>query len=299
MSSEAKPRVIAIEEHYWDAELSARMGRAAPADLQKRISDLGALRLKEMDEAGIDMQVLSHGAPATQNLDAETAVPLARAVNDRLHQFIQANPRRFAAFAVLPTADPKAAADEFARAVTKLGFKGAMVHGLTNGHFLDEKRFWPLFECAQALDVPVYLHPGPPHAVVIESYYKDYVKKYPSLLTAAWGYTIETATAGVRMVLSGVFDAYPRLEIILGHLGEGLPFLLWRIDAALSRPDNEQLSFRQKFSEHFYITTSGFFSDAALLCSVMEIGVDRILFAVDWPYVENSPATQWMKRVPL
>ncbi|MDQ2954038.1 MAG: amidohydrolase family protein, partial [Pseudomonadota bacterium] len=139
MSSEAKPRVIAIEEHYWDAELSARMGRAAPADLQKRISDLGALRLKEMDEAGIDMQVLSHGAPATQNLDAESAVPLARAANDRLHEFIQANPRRFAAFAVLPTADPKAAADEFARAVTKLGFKGAMVHGLTNGHFLDEK----------------------------------------------------------------------------------------------------------------------------------------------------------------
>ena len=299
MSSEAKPRVIAIEEHYWDAELSARMGRAPPTDLQKRISDLGALRLKEMDEAGIDMQVLSHGAPATQNLDAETAIPLARVVNDRLHQVIQANPRRFAAFAVLPTADPKAAADEFARAVTKLGFKGAMVHGLTNGQFLDEKQFWPIFECAQALDVPVYLHPGPPHPAVVESYYKDYVKKYPSLLTAAWGYTIETATAGLRMVLSGVFDAYPRLKIILGHLGEGLPFLLWRIDAALSRPGNEQLSFRQKFSEHFYITTSGFFSDAALLCSVMEMGVDRILFAVDWPYVENSPATQWMERVPL
>jgi predicted TIM-barrel fold metal-dependent hydrolase len=299
MSSEAKPRVIAIEEHYWDAELSARMGRAAPTDLQKRISDLGALRLKEMDEAGIDMQVLSHGAPATQNLDAETAITLAREVNDRLHQVIQANPRRFAAFAVLPTADPKAAADEFARAVTKLGFKGAMVHGLTNGHFLDEKQFWPIFECAQALDVPVYLHPGPPHPAVVESYYKDYVKKYPSLLTAAWGYTIETATAGLRMVLSGVFDAYPRLKIILGHLGEGLPFLLWRIDAALSRPGNEQLLFRKTFSQHFYITTSGFFSDPALLCSVMEMGVDRILFAVDWPYVENSPATQWMERVPL
>jgi predicted TIM-barrel fold metal-dependent hydrolase len=101
------------------------------------------------------------------------------------------------------------------------------------------------------------------------------------------------------MVLSGVFDAYPRLKIILGHLGEGLPFLLWRIDAALSRPGNAQLSFRKTFCEHFYITTSGFFSDPALLCSVMEMGVDRILFAVDWPYVENSPATQWMKRVPL
>ena len=299
MPSEAKPRVIAIEEHYWDAELSARMGRAAPPDLQKRISDLGELRLKEMDEAGIDMQVLSHGAPATQNLDAETAIPLARAANDRLHEVIQANPRRLAAFAVLPTADPNAAADEFARAVTKLGFKGAMVHGLTNGHFLDEKRFWPIFEYAQALDVPVYLHPGPPNPAVIDAYYNDYVKKYPSLLTAAWGYTIETATAGLRMVLSGVFDTYPRLKIILGHLGEGLPFLLWRIDAALSRPGNEQISFRKTFSEHFYITTSGFFSDPALLCSVMEMGVDRILFAVDWPYVENSPGTQWMERVPL
>ena len=148
--------------------------------LRHRLDDLGELRLKEMDEAGIDVQVLSHGAPGDAALDAETAVPLARGANDRLDETVHANPDRFAGFATLPTADPKAAADELERAVTKLGFKGAMVHGLTNGLFLDDKRFWPIFERAQALDVPIYLHPRIPHPAVIEAYYKDYVEGLPA-----------------------------------------------------------------------------------------------------------------------
>ena len=188
-----------------------------------------------MDEAGIDIQVLSHANPGLQKMDAETAVRLARIANDRLAETVRAHPDRFAGFAAMPTPDPQAAADELERAVTQLGFKGAMIHGLTNGVFFDDKRFWPICERAAALDVPLYLHPTMPQPAVIETYYKDYVQDWPMIMRAAWGFTVETATQGVRLVLSGVFDAYPKLKIILGHLGEGLPFLLWRIDMGFKR----------------------------------------------------------------
>jgi predicted TIM-barrel fold metal-dependent hydrolase len=297
----SRRRVIALEEHYWDAELASHFkgGDGNQPELRKRLDSLGDLRLKEMDEAGIDFQVLSHGAPATQRLDAETAVKMSREVNDRLHKTVLARPDRFAAFGVLPTADPQAAADELERIVTKLGFKGAMVHGMTNGVFFDDRRFWPIYERARALDVPLYIHPAIPHPAVIDVYYKDYVKEFPTILTAGWGFTVETATQAIRIVLSGVLDAHPGVKLILGHMGEGLPFSLWRIDQALSRKGNRSNSFREVFREHFWITTSGNFSTPALLCSMMEMGVDRIMFSVDWPYVENGPGVEWLKNVPL
>ena len=296
-------KIIALEEHYWDPEVSTHFKERGPEmripALQERLFDLGALRIKEMDEAGIDLQVLSHGAPATQRLDPETAVPLARRANDRLHEAVSKHPGRFEGFAVLPSADPKAAADELERAVTRLGFKGAMIHGLTNNLFIDDKRFWPIFERAQALDVPLYLHPAVPHKAVIDVYYKDYLDQFPGLMTAAWGFGVETATQGIRLVLSGVFEAYPGLKIILGHLGEGLPFYLWRIDMALARQGNRKTPFRDTFREHFWITTSGNFSTPSLLCCVMEMGADRILFSVDYPFVPNPPGVKWMEHVPL
>jgi len=296
--------VIALEEHYWDAEVAGHFPDGNPETkvpaLQERLRDLGALRLKEMDDAGIDVQVLSHGAPAVQKLEADIAVPLSRNANDRLFEKIKTSNRRFEGFAVLPTADPRAAADELERAVTKLGFKGAMLHGLTKeGQFLDHKRFWPIYERAQALDVPIYMHPAVPHKAVIDAYYRDYLDQFPGLMTAAWGFTVETATQGIRLVLSGVFDAYPGLKIILGHLGESLPFSLWRIDMVLSRQGNRPTPFRDIFREHFWITTSGNFSTPALLCCVMEMGVDRILFSVDYPFVPNPPGVKWMENVPL
>jgi 2,3-dihydroxybenzoate decarboxylase len=299
-----KPRcpVIALEEHYWDKELAAQFtgiesGRGG--EMEKRLYDLGELRLKEMDEAGIDVQVLSHGAPSSQKLGADIAVPLTRRVNDRLHAAISAHPTRLAGFAALPTIDPAAAVDELERTVTTLGFKGAMIHGLANGLFLDDKRFWPIFARAEKLDVPIYLHPGLPHAGVMEAYYNDYAKDFPMVVRAAWGYTVETATLGIRLVLSGLFDAHPKVKIILGHLGETLPFLVWRINAALSRPGHKQVSFRDVFCNNFYITTSGNFSNPALLCCMMEMGIDRIMFSVDYPFVANAPATKWMEGVPL
>src|SRR5579863_3135134 len=251
----ARPQVIALEEHYFDAEVRTHVGGLDATNaprIVERLDDLGALRLKEMDEAGIDIQVLSHANPSLQKLDAATAVPLAHRVNDRLRDTVQTHPDRFAGFAALPTADPKAAADELERTVTKLGFKGAMIHGMTNGVFHDDKRFWPIYERAQALDVPIYIHPGIPHPAVIDIYYKDYVQQYPSLLRAAWGFTVETATQALRMVLSGMFDQYPRLKIILGHLGEGLPFLLWRINMGLQRDGRGGKGFRDVFCEHFW-----------------------------------------------
>lgn len=303
MPSEAGTQIIAIEEHYLDEDVDEKVNRRAGGaeDTRSRLKDLGALRLKEMDEAGIDVQVLSHCPPGAQAFDPDEAAERAKGVNDRLHAVCQANPDRFQAFASLPLRNPAVAADELQRSVEELGFKGCMVHGLTDGLFIDDRRFWPVFARAEALDVPVYVHPARPHPAVIEAYYKDYVEKFPAILSAGWGFTVETATAGVRLALSGVFDAHPNLKIILGHMGEGLPFLLWRIDMAFSAAMSRDatIPFRELFCKHFWITTSGNFSNPALLCSVMELGVDRILFSVDWPYVMNRPGSAWMETVPL
>ena len=177
MASPNRPRVIAIEEHYWDKEVAATFDASEVARrstaIVDRLYDYSEVRIQEMDEAGIDVQVLSHGAPSTQRGDAEASVSLARGANDRLRDIVSAHPDRFAAFACLPTPDPSAAADELERCVTKLGFKGAMIHGLTNGLFFDDRRFWPGFERAQELDVPLYMHPATPHPAVVEAYYKD------------------------------------------------------------------------------------------------------------------------------
>ncbi len=294
--------VIALEEHYADPDILATFrgydAAKSPA-AALRLPDLADLRIREMDEAGIDFQVISHTAPSVQKLDAESATRLSRRANDRLAEAVRAYPHRFAAFAVIPTPDPVAAADELERAVTELGFVGAMVHGLTNGVFLDDKRFWPIFERAQALDVPLYMHPAVPHPGVIDAYYHDYVGEWPMLIRAAWGYTVETATAGIRVILSGVLDRYPRTKIILGHLGEGLPFYLWRLNQALARDKFVKRSFRDYFCEHFWITTSGFFSNPALQCCIAELGIDRIMFSVDYPFVENALGAAWIDHLPL
>ncbi len=147
--------------------------------------------------------------------------------------------------------------------------------------------------------MPIYLHPAHPQADVQRIYYDDYVKDFPMVARPAWGYTVETATLAIRLVLSGVFERHPKLKIVLGHLGETLPFLIWRIDHALKRPGQKSMSFRDIFANNFYITTSGNFSNPALLCCVMEMSVDHILFAVDWPFVLNPPALEWMHTVPL
>ena len=300
MVEKSRPQVIALEEHYWDKELVGTYRGVdvmrAPA-LEERLYDLGELRLKEMDEAGVDYQIISHGASSAQNLPAEIALKMTQGVNDRLHKAVQQHPKRFGAFAAVPTHDAKEGADELERCVTKLGFHGAMLHGLANGVFLDDKRFWPIYERAEKLGVPVYFHPAAPQQVVVDKYYKEYVQVAPAILSAGWGFTVEAATTAVRMVLSGVFEKYPNLQCVLGHLGEGIPFLIARMDEALSR--GSKVQFRETFSSHFSVTTSGFFSNPALLCTMQELGMDRIMFSIDWPFVKNTTGTDWLKTVPL
>ena len=289
-----QPKIIALEEHFTSPQLRALRGEKDSA-LQRKLDDLGALRIRGMDEAGIDLQVISENNPATQQLDAESAVKLARASNDILHEAVRAHPDRFAGFATLPTPDPKAAAAELERAVTKLGFKGAMIMGLTHGRFMDDKQFRPIFERAAALDVPLYIHPTPPHKAVNEAYFKE----YPVLAGAPLGFTIETLTHTYRLIISGLFDEYPALKIIVGHLGETAPFLLWRTSDILSERMKMPKLFADYYRQHFWLTTSGAFSDAALTCSITEMGIERVLFSVDWPFQRNLAGKQWMDAAPV
>jgi predicted TIM-barrel fold metal-dependent hydrolase len=290
----ASPEVIAIEEHFTSPKLRALRGEK-DSPVQRKLDDLGALRIADMDAAGIDLQVISENNPATQNLDADTSVKLARASNDTLFEAVRAHPARFAGFATLPTPNPKAAADELERAVIKLGFKGAMIMELTHGRFMDDKQFRPIFERAVALDVPVYIHPTPPHPAVQEAYFKD----YPALAVAPLGFTLETLTHAFRLIVSGLFDALPTLKIIVGHLGETAPFLLWRTDNILGERAPMPRRFADYYREHFWLTTSGAFSDSALTCSIAEMGAERILFSIDWPFMDNRAGRAWMDAAPV
>jgi 2,3-dihydroxybenzoate decarboxylase len=195
----------------------------------------------------------------------------------------------------LPTPDPKAAADELERAVAKLGFRGAMIMGLTQGHFMDHKRFRPIFERAVGLDVPLYIHPTPPHPAVQEAYFKE----YPVLAVAPLGFTLETLTHTFRLIVGGLFDEFPTLKIIVGHLGETAPYLLWRTDNILGERAPMPRAFADYYREHFWLTTSGAFSDSALTCAIAEMGSERILFSVDWPFMDNRAGRTWMNKAPV
>ena len=292
-----KIEIIAIEEHYIDKELKDRFYKSGSNKLESKLISLGETRLKHMDESDIDIQILSHNHPGVQNIPDEYAVKISKDVNNRLFDLIQVAPKRFKGFATLPTQFPEKAADELERAVKELSFCGAMIHGMPNGKFVDENYFWPVFERAQLLDVPIYLHPGLPHKLISETYYKKYLETHPMILTAGWGFTFETATSALRLILSGIFNHLPKLKIILGHMGEGLPFLLWRIHTSFGEravPGIEKVDIKKIFQNNFYITTSGNFSDSALKASLMEIGIDKILFAVDYPYNESKRGVEWI-----
>jgi predicted TIM-barrel fold metal-dependent hydrolase len=301
-------RIIALEEHFilpreeQNLPPGAHRGNDRETllgfDVIAELLDLGASRLAAMDAAGIDIQVLSHNQPGCQALDADAAAPVAREVNDLLSEAVKAHPDRFAGLAALPTADPAAAVKELDRAVNTLGFRGAMINGHTRGSFLDEKKYWGIFECAESLGVPIYLHPSKPHPAVEQAYFAG----YPELALAAWGFGIDTGAHFLRLVFAGVFDAFPKLIFILGHLGEGLPFMLHRIQdqtqlAALRR--GLQRTPAQYLTENLVVTCSGNFSTPAFLCSVAALGMDNVLFSVDWPYESNVAAVEFLKRQPL
>ena len=304
-------RVVAIEEHFITPMYQEHVGanefrkfylksrsEQLGHDIVEENSDLGQKRLAHMDAAGIDVQVLSFGSPGPQAFGAEVAIPMARDANDRLFQTVESHPDRFAGFAALPTADPQAAAEELERCVKKLGFKGTMIHGHQQGSFLDARKYWPIFERAEALDVPIYLHPTVPHPDAMKAYFEG----YEELARAGWGFAVDTSCHFLRLVFAGVFDAYPKLKIILGHLGEGLPFAMHRLDDH-TRPAAVRRGLKRKpieyLQENLLVTTSGNWYEPAFQCTVAALGVDRILFAVDWPYEANTTGVAFLKRVSL
>lgn len=295
--------VIAVEEHFMHPSLSGHFppgAMAHPPAISDRLFDLLGVRIREMDAAGIDRQVLSHQSPGSQRLPPEVAVDACRAANDALAAMIGEAPDRFAGFAMVPTtAGAGAAADELQRAVEELGLAGAMIHGPSGGRFVDEPGFWPLFARAERLRAPIYLHPALPDRTVAATYYGAYAQSHPAFVRSAWGFGVETGTQAIRLVLSGLFEAHPELQVILGHMGEGLPFHLRRIDESLSRPGNAPTDFAGIFRRNFHVTTSGFFSDAALRCCLEELGAERVLFAVDWPYARNQEGTEWLRAFDL
>jgi uncharacterized protein len=307
-------KIIAIEEHFSldvveqaiDRERSSPASAAARASgplaaQLARLADLGDGRLRDMDATGITLQVLSHAPPATQGLNPATAVSLAQQANDLLAEAVRAHPDRFAGFATLPTPDPRAAASELERAVTSLGFKGALIHGTTQGRFLDDLAFWPIFAAAEHLDVPIYLHPAEPPAAVRDAYYAGFAPAVSfGLATAAWGWHVETGLHVLRLILAGVFDRFPRLQVIVGHMGEALPFFLARSTSRLS-PAVTGLprTIEEYVRDHVYITTSGFFTVPPLLSALLTFGADRIIFSVDYPFSTNDEARRFLDTAPL
>ena len=302
-------RVITLEEHFWTDALTDALteaNRAALAmprlgALADDLRDLGERRLADMDAAGIDVQVLSVAPPAAQVLEPGPAVRLARAANDQLAGAVGQHPDRFAGFATLPTPDPDAAAAELERTVTEHGFKGAMINGHTDGRFLDDEKFWPVFERAEALGVPVYLHPTYPTAQAMAAYYQGFDDQVSATLaTSGWGWHAETGLHVLRIILGGVFDRFPGLQMIIGHMGENLPFSLARADERLT-PVATGLKRRvgDYFRDHFYVTTSGYFTDAPLLCTLMVLGADRILFSVDYPFSSNGRGRAFLDATPI
>ncbi|MGH9089312.1 MAG: amidohydrolase family protein [Acidimicrobiales bacterium] len=293
-------RVIALEEHFTAPGLPVH-GPGRRPEIGARLIDLGDERLADMDAAGIDLQILSASSPGTHLQTPDDAIVTAREANDLLADTVAAHPDRYAGFALLPMPAPEAAATELERCIRSLGFKGAMVHGHVKGRFLDSDEFGPVFAAAEALDVPIYLHPTPPTEPVFDAYFSGLPGQLGGMLAgAAWGWHAETGLHSLRLVLNGVFDRHPRLRIIIGHMGENIPFSLARADSVLS-PAATHLKRRvaEYFHEHFFITTSAYFTLPPFQCAMSVFGIDRLLFSVDYPFSDNAAGRRFLDAVPL
>ncbi|HUN33549.1 MAG TPA: amidohydrolase family protein [Trebonia sp.] len=301
-------RTIALEEHFWTDELASPPGtgpleRPDGARLDEQLRDLGGDRIAGMDAAGIDMQVLSHVPAAAQGLTGAAAAQAAGRANDLLAAAIAAHPDRLAGFATLPTGDPAAAVRELNRSVTSLGLVGAMIHSTigTNGAFLDDERFQPVLAAFEELDVPLYLHPAPPPPDVEGVLFGGLKPAVAArLATNAWGWHAETGLHALRLVAAGTFERHPRLRLIIGHCGEMLPFMLARVDQVLP-PALTGLPHPVSTYVHrnIWVTTSGMFSLPPVLCSIAVMGIERVLFSVDYPFAANAHGRQMLDALPV
>ena len=311
-------RKIALEEHFGHPDLfmkdsegrfethkEAVIGHLGPEYfevVQKRLLEFDTTRLTAMDEAGVEKVLLSLTTFGIQAItDRAEAQRMARTVNDYLAERVKVHPDRYAGMASLAFHDANEAARELERCVTKLGFKGVMVNGYSqvdtadNLVYLDDERMTPLWEALIALGIPLYIHPRP-------SYNAAQYVGHPELTGAAWGFAPETATHALRIVYSGIFDRFPKARLVLGHLGESLPFLAWRIQHGINFSPNGRKTKRRLadyFADNIWVTTSGNFSTQALHCTMLTMGADRILFAADYPYEDYAEAGEFIDTVPI
>lgn len=300
----ADNRTITLEEHFVTKSFLRATGaydHAAPpwlVQLQPKLLDIGTGRIAAMDESGIDLEVLSLAAMGFDELDAATATSLARDVNDEASAAVQANPSRLAAFATLGLKDPSGAAKELERAIQKLGFCGVLLDGTTDGLFLDDPRFTPVFEAAVALNAPVYLHPAPPPKTVFETYFTGLPQGVGEMLSiAGWGWHAETALHTLRLITSGLFDRLPALQLIIGHMGEMLPMALARTSKAVSRVATLQKPVADYFQSNIHLTTSGYFTRPPLQCALDVVGIDRLMFSIDYPFSPNTLGRDYLTEL--
>ncbi|MFM0028392.1 amidohydrolase family protein [Paraburkholderia madseniana] len=303
-------RKIALEEHFAiDETVQDSAGFVPPSywvELKHRLLDIQDRRIQEMDNNGVDLMILSLNAPTVQAIpDTQAAYDLSRRANDFLAEQVAKRPDRFKGFAALPMQSPELAAQELERCVKELGFVGALVNGFSqieggNGVlYYDLPQYRPFWAKVQALDVPFYLHPRNPlasHAPIYDG--------HPWLLGPTWAFGQETAVHALRLMGSGLFDEYPHLKIILGHMGEGLPYSMWRIDNRNAWVETEPSYPAKKriadyFHENFWLTTSGNFRTQTLIDAMLEIGSDRILFSADWPFENVDHAARWFETASI
>ena len=293
---------IALEEHFSIDGMTYKndvMDAPTFAEVRRRLADTESLRIEAMDKAGIELSILSFFSPGIQaETDPDVAFQHAKRANDFLRENVIArHPDRYAGFAAVPMQNPEAAAKELERCVKQLGFKGAMINGYSNTHdentieYTDEPKFEVFWAKVAELNVPIYLHPRDP----VLSQQRIYEGR-PELLSAAWAYGVETSTHALRLITSGLFDRYPGVNIILGHLGETLPFGIWRVQHIINRRGmckDLKKNIASYLADNFFITTSGNFRTQALLNTMLEVSSDRILFSTDYPYESAEEAATW------
>ena len=294
---------MALQETLEDSRSFAG-GSGKWDEFARQILDLGDERLAGMDENGIEFSILSLNSPAVQAiLDTKTAIEVSRRANERMAEAVAKHPGRFAAFAALPMQDPDAASKELTRCVKDYGFKGALVNGFTqkdvpdSAIYFDIPEYRSFWSTVSDLDVPFYMHPR----MQIKSRAQAY-DGHPWLMSAPWGFAVETSIHALRLCGSGLFDDFPKLRIILGHMGEHIPYDLWRIDARMRFSPRAYTGKRylgDYFREHFYVTTSGNFCDQAFRCALDVLGADRLMFSADYPFEKMKDAADWYDKTPI
>lgn len=299
-------QTITLEEHFTTHEFVKALAGKLPEnpamqETQARLLDLGAGRLQAMDAGGVDLQVLSVAALGMDKLDAATASSLMHGANDEVAEAVRTHPTRFAGFANVNLLEPGEAAKELERCVGALGFKGVMVNGHTGGAFLDDPRFLPVWEAAAALKVPVYLHPAPPPQEVFNVYYAGLPGASGHALSiAGWGWHVELGLHVLRLILAGVFDRFPEQQVIIGHMGEDLPYSLARAAGVLgSTAKHLKRGVADYFHDNVHVTTSGYFTQPPFRCAMEVVGIDRLLYSVDYPFSLNEKGRQFLDEVEL